>query len=74
MERSSCSGYRRKNVGREIVDILGRKKSVESNNKNRHVRDLYRGIGEFKNVYQPGTLSSTRRVISLQNPTMFLIR
>jgi len=50
MERSSCSGYRRKNVGCEIVDILGRKKMVESNNKNRNIRDLYRSINDFNTL------------------------
>jgi hypothetical protein len=44
-----------KNVGREIVDILGRKKRVESNNKNKNIRDLYRSINDFKRVYQPAT-------------------
>jgi hypothetical protein len=54
MEQSSCSGYRRKNVGREIVGILGKKKKVENNNKNRNITYLYRGINEFKKGYQPG--------------------
>jgi hypothetical protein len=28
---------------------------LESNSKNKNVRDLYRGITEFKKCYQPGT-------------------
>jgi hypothetical protein len=28
---------------------------LESNNKNKNSRDLYRGINEFKKVYQPRT-------------------
>jgi hypothetical protein len=26
---------------------------LETNNKNKNIRDLYRGINEFKKVYQP---------------------
>ena len=55
MQQSSFSGYRRKNVEREIIDILGKKKRVENNNNKRNIRDLYRGINEFKKGYQPGT-------------------
>jgi hypothetical protein len=28
---------------------------LESNSKNKNIRDLYRGINEFKNCYQPRT-------------------
>jgi hypothetical protein len=28
---------------------------LESNSKNKNIRDLYMGINEFKKVYQPGT-------------------
>jgi hypothetical protein len=38
------------------------------NSKNKNIRDLYRGINEFKRGYQP---RSMRIVICLQIPTLF---
>jgi hypothetical protein len=44
------------------VEYLGRRKEnimkakineLETNNKNKNIRDLYRGINEFKKMYQP---------------------
>ena len=57
MEQSSCSGYKTKNVRWEMVDILGRKKRVQTNSKNGNITGLYRGINEFKTDYQPVTNS-----------------
>jgi hypothetical protein len=33
--------------------LKGKIKEVETNNKNKNIRDLYRGINEFKKGYQP---------------------
>jgi hypothetical protein len=33
--------------------LEGKINEIESNNKKKHVRDLYRGINEFKKGYQP---------------------
>jgi hypothetical protein len=33
--------------------LKGKIKELETNNKNKNIRDLYRGINEFKKVYQP---------------------
>jgi len=48
-------------VRRELVDISGTKEGIfersvnelETNRKNTNIRDLYRGISEFKKGYQP---------------------
>jgi hypothetical protein len=48
----------------KLVELSGPKKweylknkinELETNSKNKNIRDLYRGINEFKNVYQPRT-------------------
>jgi len=45
---------------------------LETNSKNKNIRDLYRGINEYKKGYQPRTnLIKMRTVICLQIPTMF---
>jgi hypothetical protein len=33
--------------------LKGKISGVETNNKNKNIRDLYRGINEFKKGYQP---------------------
>jgi hypothetical protein len=33
--------------------LKGKVKELETNNKNKNIRDLYRGIYEFKKGYQP---------------------
>ena len=45
----------------KLADILGKQKAylkarieeLESNSKNKNIRDLYRGISDFKKGYQP---------------------
>jgi hypothetical protein len=45
---------------------------LETNIKNKNIRDLYRGINEFKKGYQPRTNMVKRRmVICLPIPTVF---
>jgi len=45
---------------------------LETNSKAKNIRDLYRGINEFKKGYQPRTnLYRVRRVIWLQTATVF---
>jgi hypothetical protein len=34
--------------------LKGKINELETNNKNKNIRDLYRGINEFKKGYQPG--------------------
>jgi hypothetical protein len=44
----------------------------ETNNKNKNIRDLYRGINEFKKGHQPRIILSTMgMVICSQIPTGF---
>jgi hypothetical protein len=59
---SQTSGDNLQNVRREINRIFGNKKreylkgkinELETNNKNKTIRDMYRGIDEFKKGYQP---------------------
>jgi hypothetical protein len=33
--------------------LKGKTNELETNNKNKNIRDLYRGINEFKKGYQP---------------------
>jgi hypothetical protein len=33
--------------------LKGKLNELETNNKNKNIRDLYRGINEFKKGYQP---------------------
>jgi hypothetical protein len=33
--------------------LTGKVNALETNNKNKNIRDLYRGINEFKKWYQP---------------------
>jgi len=33
--------------------LKGKINKLETNNKNKNIRDVYRGINEFKKVYQP---------------------
>jgi hypothetical protein len=35
--------------------LKGKINELEANNKNKNIRDLYRGINEFKEDYQPRT-------------------
>jgi hypothetical protein len=45
---------------------------LETDSKNKNIRDLYRGINEFEKGYQPRTNMVRRRmVICLQIPTVF---
>jgi hypothetical protein len=41
----------------KLVELSGQKKinELETNSKNKNIRDLYRGINELKKGYQPGT-------------------
>jgi hypothetical protein len=34
--------------------LKGKINELETNNKNKNIRDLHRGINEFKKGYQPG--------------------
>jgi hypothetical protein len=36
--------------------LKGKSNKLETNNKNRNIRDLYRGINKFKKGYQPRIL------------------
>jgi hypothetical protein len=52
--------------------LKGRINELESNSKNKNIRDLYRGINEFKKVYQPRTnLVNDERAICFQFLTKF---
>jgi len=44
--------------------------NLETNSKNKNIRDLFRGINEFKKGYQP-ELTKMRMVASLQISTIF---
>jgi hypothetical protein len=45
---------------------------LETNSKNKNIRDLYRGINDFKKGYQPRTnVVKNERVIWLQTPVVF---
>jgi hypothetical protein len=47
-------------------------KELESNSKNKNIRDLYRGINEFKNGYQPrSNLVKTKGATYLRILTKF---
>jgi hypothetical protein len=59
---SQINGDNLKNLRRETSRIFRKKKrervkgkinELETNNKNKNIRDLYRGINEFKEGYQP---------------------
>jgi hypothetical protein len=61
---SQINGHNLKNVRRETNRIFRNKKreylkgkinELETNNKNKSIRELYRGINEFKKRYQPRT-------------------
>jgi hypothetical protein len=61
---SQVNGDNMDNVRREAIEISGPKKGniwggeineLETNSKNKNIRDLYRGINEFKKGYQPRT-------------------
>jgi predicted metal-dependent hydrolase len=60
--RKQINGDNPKNLRRETIRIFRDKKreylngkinELETNNKNKNIRDLYRGIKEFKKEYQP---------------------
>jgi hypothetical protein len=64
----------------KLVNISGKKKvflktklgELESNSKIKNIRDLYRGINELKESYQPITSAiKVIRVICLQTPRVF---
>jgi hypothetical protein len=42
-----------------------------SNSKIRNIRDLYRGISDFKEGYQPRTTMVKRQVTGSQSPKLF---
>jgi hypothetical protein len=44
---------------------------LATNSTNKNIKDLYRGINEFKRGYQPRTYRRMRMVICLQSPTVF---
>jgi hypothetical protein len=45
---------------------------LETNSKNKNIRDLYRGINDFKKGYQPrNNVVKDEKVIWLQNPTIY---
>jgi hypothetical protein len=49
--------------------------AIELNNKNKNIRDLYRGIPKFKKGYQPKTnLVKDERVDLLADPQKMLTR
>jgi hypothetical protein len=59
---SHINGYNTKNLRRETNRTFRNKKrkymkgkinELETNNRNKNIRDLYRGINEFKKGYQP---------------------
>jgi hypothetical protein len=55
--------------------ILERANELESNSKNKNIRDLYRNINEFKKSYQPRTnLVKDERGDLLADPHKLLIR
>jgi hypothetical protein len=74
----------------KLADVSGKKKreyvknkinELETNNKNKNIRDLYRGITEFKKNYQPrnnlvkdenGDLLADTHNISIHGRTTFL--
>jgi hypothetical protein len=52
--------------------LKGKINELATSSKNKIIRDLYRGIKEFKRGYQPRiSLSRMRMVICLQIPTLF---
>ena len=64
----------------KLADILGTKKKaylktkiedLETNIKIKNIRDLHRGINDFKKGYQPRTNIVKDEVIWLQAPTVF---
>jgi hypothetical protein len=64
----------------KLVDISWGKKrkymknkinELATNNKNKNIRDLYRGMNEFKGVYQPRSNLVKENAICLQIPTIF---
>ena len=51
--------------------VKAKTEELETNSKINNVRDLYRGINDFKKGYQPGTIIvKTRKEIWLQTPTV----
>jgi hypothetical protein len=62
LNQNQINGDNLQNLGRETRKIFRNKKreclkgkinDLETNNKNKNIRDLYRGINEFKKGYQP---------------------
>ena len=62
----------------KLADISGKKKAylrakieeLEINSKIKNIRDLYRGINDFKKGYQPRcNIVKVRKVTCLQTPT-----
>jgi hypothetical protein len=51
--------------------LKGKINELAMNSKNENIRDLYRGINEFKRGYLEVSLSRMRMVIFLQIPTPF---
>jgi hypothetical protein len=49
VRRETCRTFRNKK--REY--LKGKINELETNNKNKNIRELYRGINEFKKGYQP---------------------
>jgi hypothetical protein len=64
--RREASRYFR---NKKRVHLKGKINELESNSKNKNIRDLYRGINEFKKGYQPRTnLVKYQRVDLLADP------
>jgi hypothetical protein len=49
LRRETCRKFRQK----KREHLKGKINELEANNKNKNIRDLYRGINEFKKGYQP---------------------
>jgi hypothetical protein len=57
--RRKASRHFRKKESRYLKD---KSNELESNSKNKNIREFYRGINEFKKCYQPRTNLVKRRV------------
>jgi chemotaxis methyl-accepting protein methylase len=78
---SEINGDKLNNVRHEASRYFKNKKreylkdkinKLATNSKNKNIRDLYRGINEFKKGYQlRNSLVKIRMVICLQIPTIF---
>jgi hypothetical protein len=55
--------------------LKGKINDLETNNKNKNIRDLYRGINEFKKGYQPKiNIKKNKTVNLLADPQKVLNR